>query len=72
MTTKPFFWEAFILPDGRPLRLGRPEAGGRALFNCADVMWGRLKPAMSAWCDRSMCSIAIDTATIRLLRGDGA
>jgi hypothetical protein len=40
VTTKPFFWEAFILPEGRPLRLGRPEAGGRVLFNCADVMWG--------------------------------
>jgi hypothetical protein len=68
VTTKPFFWEAFILPEGRPLRLGRPEVGGRVLFNCA----GRLKPARSAWCSSSMCSIAIDTATICLLPGDGA
>jgi hypothetical protein len=72
--TKLFFWQAFILPEGRPaepLRLGRPEAGGRVLFNCADVMRG-VKPARLAWCSSSMCSIAIDAATIRLLPGGGA
>jgi len=73
VTTKPFLREAFILAQRRPaepLRFGRREAGGRVLFNCADVKRVRLKPARS--CPSSMCSIAIDTATIRLLPGDGA
>jgi hypothetical protein len=71
VTTKPFFWDAFILPEGRPAeppRLGQPEAGGPVLFNCADVMRGR-EARKVGMCSSSMRSVAIDAGTIRLLPG---